>query len=141
MVVRMRTDNQSKRRNLETQLDKLLLDSYERCCIKMSNGRIDRAWVRKSLCCGANWVSQNTHASKVLAEYEKELRVEGGKILAKTSPGFEGKESKRSMMQISMLEQRNAQLLEENAYFKARLYEYGWLSSEDERAAQGRLPW
>lgn len=137
----MRTDNQSKRKNLESCLDELLKSSFESSSIEVVNGRISRTWLRESLGCGANWVSQNDHATEVIAEYEKKLRTNGTKINVKASPGVKDKETKQLMQRLSKLEQRNAQLLEDNSRFKAKLYEYGWLDSDDELAAQGRLPW
>lgn len=137
----MRTDNQSKRINLESSLDELLNSSYENGNIEVVNGRINRTWIRESLGCGANWVSQNEHAIKVIAEYEKKLRANGLKINVKPSPGVKNHETKQLLQRVSKLEQRNAQLLEDNGRFKAKLYEYGWVDSDDELAAQGRLPW
>ena len=137
----MRTDNQSKRKNLESSLDYLLKSSFDNDCIEVANGRINRRWIRESLGCGANWVSQNDYATKTIAEYEKKLRANGLKINVKPSPGVKSQETKQLMQRVSKLEQRNEQLLEDNSRFKAKLYEYGWVDSDDELAAQGRLPW
>jgi hypothetical protein len=137
----MRTDNQSKRKSLESNLDELLKSSFESDSIEVVNGRINRTWLREALGCGANWVSQNDHATDVIAGYEKKLRANGFQINAKASPGVKDNEAKQLMQRVSKLEQRNAQLLEDNSRFKAKLYEYGWLDSDDELATQGRLPW
>jgi len=137
----MRSDNQTKRKKLESRLDELLKHAFENDSIEFVNGKISRAWVRERLGCGANWVSQNGHAIAVISEYEKKLRANGIKVLSKSSPGIKGKEFQQLMLRVSRLEQRNAQLLEENSRYKAKLYEYDWISSDDELAAQGRLPW
>lgn len=140
-VVKMRTDNQSKRDKLESNLDELLKSSFDNDHIEVINGRINRTWIRDNLGCGANWVSQNDHATTVIAKYEKKLRTKGIKTHVKPSPGIKGKDTKLLIQRVSKLEQRNSQLLEENGRYKAKLHEYGWIDSDDELATQGRLPW
>jgi thiamine kinase-like enzyme len=137
----METNNQSKREKLESNLDELLKSSFDIDSIEVVNGRINRTWIRDNLGCGANWVSQNDHATTAIAEYEKKLRAKGIKVHTKPSPGVQGKNTKQLMQRVSKLEQQNAQLLEQKSRYKAKLYEYGWIDSDDEFAAQGRLPW
>ena len=55
--------------------------------------------------------------------------------------GVKSKDLKLLMQRVSKLEQRNAQLLEENSQYRNKLLELGWLESDDEQAVQGRLPW
>lgn len=138
----MLNDNQSKRKNLESSLDELLKSSFENDSIELINGRINRTWIRKSIGCGSNWVSQNDHAISSIAEYEKKVRANDGIHLSiKPSPGVKNHETKQLMQRLSKLEQRNAQLIDDNNRIKAKLYEYGWLESDTEYAEQGRLPW
>lgn len=137
----MRADNQSKRKDLESNLDRLLKSSFDNDDLKLVNGRISRTWVREILGCGANWVSQNHHATTVIVEYERKLRPKGIKVNSKPSPGIKCKENRYLIERISKLEQQNLQLLEENNHYKAKLYECDWIEFDEDIAVQGRLPW
>tara|TARA_Y100001936_G_C16072853_1_gene671938 strand:- start:52 stop:465 length:414 start_codon:yes stop_codon:yes gene_type:complete len=137
----MRTDNQAKRGCYETGLDKLLESAFQNDTVELMNGRISREWIRKQIGCSQNWPNQNKHAKTVIAEYEKKLREKGIEIHRQPTGGVKSKDVKLLMQRVSRLEQRNAQLLEENSQYRYKLLELGWLESDDEQAAQGRLPW
>ncbi|MET0014355.1 MAG: hypothetical protein ABW088_11935 [Sedimenticola sp.] len=137
----MRNDNQHKRERLESSLEALLIKSFEEGSIEVANGRIHREWIRDSIGCGQNWPSQNEKAKELIKEYEGKLREQGLAISSRHSPGIKDKDVMLLMARLDRLEQRNVQLLEMNNHYKAKLYELGWLDSDDEESAQGRLPW
>ena len=137
----MRTDNQVKRGSYEASLDKLLREAFNNDTVELMNGRISREWILEQIGCSQNWPNQNKHAKTVIAEYEKVLRDKGIKPRRQPTHGVKSKDLKLLMQRVSKLEQRNAQLLEENSQYRNKLLELGWLESDDEQAVQGRLPW
>ena len=51
------------------------------------------------------------------------------------------KEVKLIMARVDRLEQKNAQLIEENNKYKKVLFENSWLDSDEPESQQGKLPW
>jgi len=137
----MRDDNQSKKMDYEVQLDAFLCHALEENIVEVVNGRVSRSWLRNNINCGANWLNQNPFAKKKIMEVESKLRESGIRITPKASPGIKDKEVRLMMARVERLEQRNAHLLEENSRYKTRLYEFGWIESDEEESVQGRLPW
>ena len=137
----MRTDNQARRNNLETKLSNFLDSAIKNGTIEVINGQIHRAWVTKNIGCGQNWINQNETAKKTIQDIETKLREKGKLNLPNVTPGGNDKDYKLMQARISRLEQRNAQLNEENNLYRNKLYEYGWMDSDDDESQQGRLPW
>jgi len=137
----MKTDNQSKGKDYFKELQKLLGKYYAEGSIELENGNISRTWIRNEIGCGQNWPNQNKQASKLIREFEKKLHLEVKQAPRKSSIGFKDKEVRLSMIRVDRLEQKNAQLIDENNKYKKVLYENGWLDSDEVESQQGKLPW
>lgn len=137
----MRDDNQYKKQGYESKLGALLDRALDEGTVEVVNGEISRSWLRESIGCGVNWLNQNEYAKAKVKDVEGKLREQGIRITPKASPGVKSKEVRLMMARLERLEQRNAQLLEENNRFKNKLYDFGWIESDEEESAQGRLPW
>ena len=137
----MRDDNQYKKQGYESKLDVLLDRALEEGTVEIVNGEISKTWLREQIGCGVNWLNQNKFAKDKVKDAEGKLREQGIRITPKAAPGVKSKEVRLMMARLERLEQRNAQLLEENNRFKSKLYDFGWIESDEEESAQGRLPW
>ena len=69
----MRTDNQAKKKGLESKLDLFLDRSLNEGSVIVANGRIQRSWIIENIGCGQNWLSQNEYAKNKIAKAEKKL--------------------------------------------------------------------
>ncbi|MBL7003012.1 MAG: hypothetical protein ISR69_03160 [Gammaproteobacteria bacterium] len=137
----MRSDNQSRAKGLVNDLQNLLAKSYVIGSIELENGSISRTWIRKEIGCGQNWPNQNAQAKKIIKDFESKLHLEVKKSPRKSSPGVKDEEMKLIMARVDRLEQKNAQLLDDNFKYKKALNEYVWIDSDEEESQQAKLPW
>lgn len=137
----MRTDNQAKGKDYVKDLQKLLSEAYTRGSIELENGSISRKWIREKINCGQNWPNQNNKAKKIVKEFEEKLHLDVKKSPRKNSPGVKDKDMRLIMARVGRLEQKNAQLLEENIKYKKAMYENGWLDSDEVESQQAKMPW
>ncbi|MET0035986.1 MAG: hypothetical protein ABW097_08790 [Candidatus Thiodiazotropha lotti] len=137
----MRTDNQFKRKGLESKLSALLSEAAKNGTLQVANGQISRSWIVSEIGCGQNWCSQNKFAKNLIAKHEQELVSQGGISSSRPVPGRKDEEVRLLVARVNRLESRNAQLQEEVNRFRQAAKESGWLDENTVESSQGRLPW